>query len=156
MLVFKKLHKNAVIPEYQTAGAACFDLTITEIEYVEENKVIVKYGLASAIPEGFKVVIQPRSSFTHKSWIMANSPAQIDSDYRGEWMSKFEAIPIGVQIWSIDPTPIVTLVYEDFPYKVGERITQGSLEIVNKLVIQEADELPASERGEGGFGSTGK
>lgn len=156
MLAFKRLHDKAMLPEYKTLEAACFDLVITEIEYVEENRVIVKYGLASAIPEGFKVVIVPRSSFSHKGWIMANSPAQIDSDYRGEWMSKFEAIPIGVTVYSLDPTPMISMVYEDFPYKVGDRATQAYVEVAHKLEIIERDELPASERGEGGFGSTGK
>src|SRR5687768_10101794 len=95
---FKRLHEKAVIPQYQSHGAACVDLVATEIEYIDENKVIVKFGFAAEVPEGYKVNIQPRSSFTHKSWFMANTPGCIDSDYRGEWMAKFEAVPVSVKI----------------------------------------------------------
>lgn len=149
---YKKLHKDAVIPEYATPGSVCVDLVATEIIYDDENKVTVKYGFSSQIAEGYKVLIQPRSSFTHKSWIMANSPGQIDSDYRGEWMSKFEAIPVGINT----KLSGATLIYEEFPYKVGERIVQASVEVNMHMAFKEVENLEDSIRGTGGFGHTGK
>jgi len=149
---FKRIHKNAVIPQYATPGSACVDLVATEIIYEDENKVTVKYGFAAQIPDGYKVLIQPRSSFTHKSWVMANSPGQIDSDYRGEWMSKFEAIPVGVN----SKMSGTTLSYEEFPYKVGDRIVQSSIEVNIHMKFIEVEDLEDSIRGEGGFGHTGK
>ena len=150
---FKRLHKDAVIPVHATPGSACVDLVATEIEYIDEHKVIVKFGFATQIPDGYKVVFQPRSSFTHKSWYMANSPAQIDADYRGEWMAKFEAVPVGIKTNGIfDPT----LVYADFPYKVGDRVVQASVEVNIHMAFKEVEDLADSIRGAGGFGHTGR
>jgi dUTP pyrophosphatase len=145
---FKKLHDDAVIPQHQTPGSACVDLVATEVEYIEENKVVVKFGFSGEIPEGYKVFIAPRSSFTHKSWFMANSPGQIDSDYRGEWMAKFEAVPIGVKNEQ--------LLYDVFPYKPGDRVVQASVEVNMHMKFREVEELSHTLRGTGGFGHTGR
>lgn len=152
---FKKLHEKAVIPEYKTIGAACVDLVATQIEYLEENKVIVKYGFATEIPDSYKIHIMPRSSFSHQGWVVQNLPGVIDSDYRGEWMTKFEAIPQGIKL---DPTTGLPLglIYEDFPYKVGDRVMQTSIEVNIHMKFREAKQLSATLRGDGGFGSTGK
>lgn len=152
---FKRLHEKAVIPQYATPGSACVDLVATEIIYEDENKVTVKFGFATQIAEGYKVIIQPRSSFSHKSWIMANSPGQIDSDYRGEWMAKFEAIPIA-SFDNGEDTGKFPLTYEIFPYKVGDRVVQSSVEVNIHMKFLEVKELDTTVRGEGGFGSTGK
>lgn len=149
---FKKLCDKAVIPKYQTTGAACVDLVATEIQHLDENKVIVKFGFSAEIPEAYKVLIQPRSSFTHKSWIMANAPGVVDSDYRGEWMSKFEAIPVGIYT---DDYGNDKLIYDDFPYKVGDRVLQASVEVNIHMKFKEVAELSETIRGEGGFGHTG-
>lgn len=151
----KKLNDKALIPKYMTQGAAAMDLIATEIEYIDENKVTVKFGFASEFSDQYKILLTPRSSFTFKSWIMANSPGIIDSDYRGEWMARFEAVPVGIKI---DPvTNIVTgFIYEDFPYKVGDRVVQASIEVNVHMKPKEVENLEESYRGEGGFGSTGK
>ncbi len=154
----KKLHPKAVIPQYMTPGAACMDLVATEIEYIDEHKVVVKYGFATEIPQGFKAIVTPRSSFTHRGWIMANSPGIVDSDFRGEWVSKHEAIPINFveQILYKDGTLAngVGMQYLDFPYKVGDRVVQVSFEITPQAILTEVNELSETKRGEGGFGST--
>lgn len=145
---FKKLHENAEIPQYKSQGAACVDLVATEIEHISESKVIVKYGFATEISDSYKVLIMPRSSFAHKGWTIVHNPGVIDSDYRGEWMTKFDAIPTGVQDGK--------LTYEEFPYKVGDRVVQSSVEVNIHMKFKEAKELSNTVRGEGGFGSTGK
>lgn len=149
---YKIISLKFVEPKHATPGSACVDLVATEIEHIDENHVIVKYGFATEVPEGYKVHLTPRSSFCHKGWVMQNSPGVVDSDYRGEWMTKFEAIPQSVML---DEYGQPQLIYSDFPYKVGDRVVQASVEVQ----IQSrwyADDLSETSRGEGGFGSTGK
>lgn len=145
---FKKLHKDAVIPKVATKDAACVDVIATEIKQDGPFR-IVYLGFSTEIPKGYKMCIAPRSSFTQKGWVMQNSPAQIDSDYRGEWMVKFEAIPVEVN----EGTSI--FLYEYFPYKVGERCAQCWLEKVEEFEFEEVEELSNTDRGDGGFGHTG-
>lgn len=153
-LKFKRLHDKAVVPQYQTDGAACVDLVVTEVNQIDEDKVELKFGFAAEIPEGYKVFLMPRSSFTHKGWVMQNSPGVIDSDYRGEWKIRFQAIPINVYIDNYnDPK----LIYEDCPYKVGDRAVQASIEVNIHMKFKEIKEdLSVTVRGEGSFGHTGK
>lgn len=151
-LKFKKFHKDAVIPQFKTLGAACLDLVATDIEYLDENKVVVSYGFGTDIPVGYKVMLMPRSSFSHNDWVMANSPGIIDPDYRGEWKTKFDAIPVGVKL---DPYGQPKLIYSHFPYNVGDRVVQASLEVAIQMNFQLVKDLDATERGAGGFGSTG-
>ncbi len=148
---FKRIHSDAVIPKFMTNGAACVDLVATQIMRNGKNKVLVKFGFSTEIPEGWKICIAPRSSFTHTSWIMANSPGQVDSDYRGEWMVKFEAIPIGINAFA---TP--SLQYMEFPYSKGDRVAQAWIEPVHHMEFEEVEELSDTKRGIGGFGHTGK
>lgn len=154
----KKFHKDAVIPEFATAGSACMDVVATEIESGNGNVIICKLGFGTQIPEGYKACFAPRSSFSDKGWVMANSPAQIDSDYRGEWMIKFQAIPNDVAQEGGDYGSLYydELKYWDFPYKVGDRVAQMWLEKVVQFEFEEVEELDSTERGEGGFGSTGR
>ena len=140
----KKVHPNAEIPEYMTAGAACFDITAVNIDLRNSighstQYATVRTGLAFEIPEGYKLCIVPRSSFCHKDWIMQNSPAQIDSDYRGE--VKVLLINLSNEIYKIQP---------------NERIGQLILSKVYKLDFEVKDGLSETKRGDGGFGHTGK
>jgi|ERR1044072_7644338 dUTP pyrophosphatase len=148
----KKLNEKAVIPRNMSIDAACFDLVATEIIQEDENLVTVKYGFATQIPVGYKVCIAPRSNLTHKGWIMGNSPAQIDADYRGEWMSKFESIPVNIN----QKMSGMTLLYPDFPYKIGDRVCQCWVEKIVDTEFEEVEELTSTIRGSGSFGSTGK
>lgn len=149
---FKKLHKLAVIPKQGSKYAACFDLVASSMEH-DDNIVKVGYGLALELPEGYKAVIVPRSSFSGENWIMANTPGQIDPDYRGELMSKFEAIPIHI---SEKFQNNHMLEYACFPYKVGDRVAQLFIERIVEVEFEETEKLTGTERGQGGFGSTGK
>jgi len=143
----KKLHPQAKIPFKSTKEAACADVYATEIAMNGDIKCKVKLGFSTEIPLGFKGIIVPRSSFTQRGWIMQNSPAQIDSDYRGEWIIKFEAIPQGKKLNN--------LTYNSFPYKVGDRIAQIFFEKVVDYEFKITEDLVETQRGSGGFGSTG-
>lgn len=146
---FKKLHPNAVIPKQMTEGAACADVIATEILSEGYGAVTVKLGFSTEIPQGYKAVMSPRSSFTHQGWTLQNSPCQIDSDYRGEWMIKFEGIPTYINDQGY-------LKYDSFPYNVGDRVAQMWIEKVIDFEFQEVEVLSKTERGTGGFGSTNK
>lgn len=146
----KKVREGAVTPEYKTEGAACFDLTAAHIEYVAPGKVKVYFGIACQIPKGYKIEIQPRSSGTLKGWVQLNSPGQVDSDYRGELMWFLDAIPNGIDKSYLEQK------YPHLPFAVGERCAQGIVEEVITAKFIEVEELTETQRGTGGFGSTGK
>jgi dUTPase len=164
-IIFEKIDEKAVIPQYKTEGAACFDLVATKIEYIAPNLVEVSYGFKTEIPEGYKVEVQPRSSFTHSGWVMQNSPGQIDSDFRGEWKNRFEGIPNSISDdlaeWikhymnSVGAYPDVSFDYPDFPAQVGERVVQGHVEEVIKANWKEG-KVNSTARADGSYGSTGK
>lgn len=146
-LKIKKLTKTAKLPIRGTTGAGCYDFFVDRIERVAPDKVTVYLGLAVEVPEGYSLMIKPRSSFGHKNWVQQNSPAEIDSDYRGEIMIKYQAFPI--------ETAGLHLSYPDFIYNIGDRCAQGRLEKLVGEELIEVDELGSTERGTGGFGSTG-
>ncbi|TGL90685.1 dUTP diphosphatase [Leptospira congkakensis] len=137
------LREGAVLPEYKTSGSAGMDLSacLTENLILPNGKVVfVPTGLAMAIPEGYEGQIRPRSGFSTKnSIIMPNTPGTIDSDYRGEIL-----------------IPLLNLSGVDFVLEPGTRVAQMVLHSVAQLPVQVVTELSATERGAGGFGSTGK
>ena len=140
--------------------AACADVYAVNI-IVKDNLATIDLGFALDVPEGYKVVLVPRSSFTHKGWVMQNSPAQIDSDFKGEIKLKFEGIPILLNeimieyLFQDNDCPIREFEYNKFPYKVGDRVAQMFLEKVIDYEFEEVEELSESERNTGGFGSSG-
>ncbi len=135
-----KLNDKAVVPVYGTSGAAGFDFYSVDDVTVEAGQtVIVKTGLAMAICPGFEIQVRPRSGMSAKTKIrVANSPGTIDSDYRGE---------IGIIIDNTGEEP--------YEVKVGDRIAQGVLAIVPQASFIVVDSLDETERGAGGYGSTG-
>lgn len=158
-----KIQKNqpdVIIPQLATVGAACVDVIAHAIEYIPgSDEALVKLGFSLEIPTGYKVCLSPRSSFTKETWLMQNSPAQIDSDYRGELMLKFRAIPrkvVSVTGYGDLQKKQPQVLYSSFPYKVGDRVAQMWVEKVIDYTFIEVEELSVTERGEGGFGSTGQ
>jgi dUTP pyrophosphatase len=148
----KKCHPDAAIPQKATQLAAGHDVTVTEIIQEAEDFVVCKLGFALTPPPGYKVVLVPRSSLTKTKWILQNSPGQGDEDYTGEYQYRFRCIPSGVNTKMSG----YTLSYDEFPYKVGDRIGQIFLEEVIKFEFEEVSELSNTERGVGGFGHTGR
>ena len=139
-LKIKKLHPDAVIPKYATSGAACFDLTAVDKIYDPANGIIeYRTGLAFEIPEGYVGNIYPRSSVYKTCLSLVNSVGKVDCDYRGEVKAFFR---------------IVNRVPND--YEIGDRICQMEIVPVHQVEFEEVDELTLTERGEGGFGSTGR
>ena len=138
---FKKISDNTIVPSRGSLDAACYDVYAHSITS-DNGKIVVGLGFKTEIPVGYKAVLVPRSNLTKHHWVMNNSIGIIDSDYRGEWMCVFTPIQIG----SIVP---------DFPYAVGDRVAQFYLDEVYNIAFLEVTALSDTNRGEGGFGSTG-
>src|SRR5690606_16211218 len=137
----KKVHPNAVIPQYQTKGAAGFDLVAVEdVTLGPGETTTIPTGLAFEIPEGYEMQIRPRSGLTLKTPLrIAVARGTIESDCRGE-----------VKI-------IVTITSENncIYIKSCDRIAQGGIWTVMGAVFEEAGGLSETYRGSRGFGSTG-
>lgn len=153
----KKLHPNAKFPEKASKLAGGWDVTVTEIIQESPDFVICKLGFALELPDGYKLTLVPRSSLTKTKWVLQNSPGLGDQDYLGEYQYRFRCIPTGIiNVTSGEKSyDYRILKYEEFPYKIGDRIGQVYLEEVISIEFEEVEELSSSERGEGGFGSTG-
>ena len=143
----KKLHKDAVIPTKAHQYDAGFDLTAVSKSYDEHGNVCYGTGLAFSIPENFVGLIFPRSSICKKDLSLANSVGVIDSGYLGEVSFKFKE--------SISLIEARTKTHFD-DYKIGERIGQLVIIPIPQINLVECDDLGDSERGVGGFGSSGK
>jgi len=142
----KLLHEKAVLPSYSKFGDAGVDLHSTTIIYdVDKNQVTYGTGVSLEIPLGFVGLVYPRSSIRKTRLTLSNSVGVIDSGYRGEIMATFNYT---------SPTPLREGV--DGLYDVGDRICQLMILPYPKIDFIESEDLSESERGDGGFGSTGK
>jgi dUTP pyrophosphatase len=140
----KKLHPDAVIPQYATAGAAAFDLvTVEDVTIAPGETKKVPLGLAFEIPEGYVLYVCMRSGIALKTPLrQPNGIGVIDSDYRGEVSMLFEnAAEIG---------PFGTYFISK-----GDRVAQGVIQEAPRVELVESDELSETKRGSGGFGHTG-
>ena len=136
----KKLNENAVIPKYQTEGAAGFDFHATEHkEIMPGETVLIGTGLAVELPLLIELQVRPRSGISAKSKIrVANAPGTIDEDFRGE--IKIILDNIGVMPYTVN---------------IGDRIAQGVLVPIRQGIFTVVKELSDTARGASGFGSSG-
>lgn len=138
----RKKDEKVVLPSYETAGSAGADLRAHISSPVTINpgeRKLIPTGLYPEIPSGYEIQVRPRSGLSVKRGItVLNTPGTVDSDYRGE---------ICVNI--------INLSDESFLVNDGDRIAQAVVAPVVHALFEETDELSGTERGEGGFGSTG-
>ena len=141
-ILIKRLSKDVALPKYETDGSSGLDLaanTDKQIKILPGKSEIISTGLAVAIPKNFEIQIRPRSGLAAKSQIsVLNTPGTIDADYRGE----LKVI-------------LINLSDKVFVVEKGLRIAQMVLCPVVKATLKEVTELENTERGSGGFGSTG-
>ena len=139
----KKLHPDAVIPKYATSGSSGFDLVAIEDVTINICQTkLVKTGLAIDVGPGYELQVRPRSGLSLKTGLrVANSPGTVDSDYRGEVCVIMNLVPQ-------DGTIAYTI-------KKGDRIAQGIVCPVVQAEFETAEELEDTNRGSGGFGSSG-
>lgn len=136
----KRLNELAMLPTKAHATDAGFDLYATSKIYDNDGNVVYGCGLAFEIPEGYMGLIFPRSSNANKSLLLSNSVGVIDAGYRGEVTAKFKRLyPIS-----------------QGEYAIGERFAQLIVMPIPAVEFEEAEELSESERGVGGYGSSGK
>lgn len=134
----KKIYENAVIPNYAKDGDAGFDLhSVEEKILAVGEKDVIKTGIKIEIPEGYFGSIRDRSGLAAKNALHCLAGV-VDSGYRGE---------IGIVM--------INLGKEEFKINKGDRIAQMLIQMVERVEIEEVEELGESFRGESGFGSTG-
>lgn len=139
-LQFKKLHENAIIPQFATAESAGFDFHALESCLLKaDSHALIRTGLCMQIDKGYEIQVRSRSGLALKHKIMVlNSPGTIDSDYRGE-----------LQII------LANFSTQDFVINAGDRIAQGVVSALPQVNIIEVAEVNETERNTNGFGSTG-
>ena len=142
-VLIKKLDPKVTLPSYKTKGASGMDLMAfvkEEIVIKPQTSALIPTGLSVAFSEDYEIQIRPRSGLAAKNNIsVLNAPGTIDSDYRGE---------LKIIIFNHSK--------HDFVVNNNDRIAQMVLTPIAKMELEEANELPKTLRGEGGFGSTGK
>jgi dUTP pyrophosphatase len=163
----KKLHPDAVIPQYAHDGDSGFDLVAVEDVIVEPGQTVkVRTGLAFEIPPGYEMQIRPRSGISSKTKLrVSNTPGTIDASYRGEVMVLVDNVSLKSEFtttrkYRIDGTldePNETNLYYDKTYIIrkGDRIAQAVIVPVIHADLIEVDDLSDTERGSNGFGSSG-
>ena len=137
------LDPDLPLPAYAKAGDAGADLVAREGVLLKAagGRAAVPTGIALALPEGYAGFVQPRSGLASKHGVtMVNAPGLIDSGYRGE---------VRVLLVNLDPTA-------DYEVRRGDRIAQLVIQRVEQAGFRLVDELPASDRGAGGFGHSGR
>ena len=142
-VLIKKLDPKVAIPSYKTKGASGMDLMAFVKEKIvikPQTSALIPTGLSVAFSEDYEIQIRPRSGLAAKNNIsVLNTPGTIDSDFRGE---------LKIIIFNHSNN--------DFIVNNDDRVAQMVLTPVAKMELEEANELPKTLRGEGGFGSTGK
>ena len=139
-LSFKRIHQDAVLPAYAHPSDAGMDIRSVEALIIAPGKrALVHTGLIANLPLGYEIQVRPRSGLALKQGVtVLNTPGTIDAGYRGE---------IGVILINLGDAP--------FEVKVGDRIAQLVVAPVLQPTVVEATEIDETDRGAGGFGSTG-
>lgn len=131
------------LPTYGKDGDACMDVYVHHVENKPDGRIVYHTGLHFRLPEDYEMEIRPRSSNTKTHAVMQNAPGTLDEGYTGELMIVHRRMD----------------KYDDPEYQVGDRVAQILIRHRERIVWQEVttqEELGTTERGAGGFGSTGK
>ena len=141
-VLIRRLDPGLPLPAYALPGDAGADLrTAVDVELGPGERAVVPTGIAVAMPEGYAAFVHPRSGLAARYGVsLVNTPGTIDSGYRGE---------IKIIIVNLDRTSPVS-------FARGDRVAQLVFQRVERARFTEVDELPGSERGDGGHGSTGR
>ena len=136
----KPISNNFIMPTKGSNDAGAIDLYMPEAGYVDGTEVKIPLGFAAVIPKGYVGLLLPRSGVGAKHGLeLNNTCGVIDADYRGEWLAVMR-----------------TKSGKEFSWKQGERVLQCVLVPVLSPTLEQVEDLDATDRGEGGFGSSGK
>lgn len=152
----KKLHPDAVIPFYSKKGDAGMDLTAVSKKYDHNGNTCYGVGLAFEIPIGYVGLLFPRSSNSKTDLRLTNSVGILDSGYRGEVIVKFRNDNFSDSNIRIKRCIVNNELAFCNEYNVGDRVAQLIIIPYPEIQFEEVSELSETERGDGGFGSTGK
>lgn len=145
-------HPNAKVPVQGNPQAMCFDCYAADINIDQVNsRTIVDLGFKIELPEGYGMRVLPRSNVSKHFYVLGNSVGVIDPDYRGNVMATFIPIPSWTYTGNYSGFSL-----EPFPYEIGDRCCQVEIYKKETFEFEITDTLSNTERGEGGFGSTGK
>lgn len=144
----KRLYEDAKLPTKAHADDAGYDLYAYSTSYDGDN-VVYGVGVAMEIPKGYVGLVFPRSSNAKKDLLLSNSVGVIDSGFRGEILLKFKASLI------LEKPDLAFAPLEVKKYEIGDRIGQIIIMPYPEIEFVESDELSETERGTGGYGSTG-
>jgi dUTP pyrophosphatase len=142
-VLIKKLRSDAILPRYMTEHAAGMDLSAAidqPIDVAVGQRAAIPTGLAIKLPDGYEAQVRPRSGLAHEHGItLVNAPGTIDADYTGQII-------------------VLLINHGDRAVRIesGQRIAQLVIAPVVQAELREVDDLPATARGSGGFGSTGR
>ena len=141
-VLIKRLDPGVPLPSYAHPGDAGADLTAAEdVDLAPGQRALVRTGLAIALPVGYAAFVHPRSGLAARYGVtLVNAPGTVDAGYRGE---------LKVTLLNTDSEHSVS-------FRRGDRIAQLVIQRVERAIFHEADVLPGSMRGDGGFGSTGQ
>lgn len=141
----KPIVENFIAPEYKKDLSGGLDIYFQkDTELVIGTDNVVNLGFCAEVPEGHVALLVPRSSAGMKGLALRNTVGVIDADYRGEWIAHIVIDQQGDNVWG-----------ESVKYKRGDRALQAIIIPFNKVDINIVDDLSVTDRGDGGFGSTG-
>lgn len=161
----KKVTTSAVLPTKAHATDAGYDLYADSMDYDASGNTVYGTGIAVEIPQGYVGLVFPRSSIAKKDLLLSNAVGVVDSGYRGEIMAKFKPTHITanpLKLWwqsfvrKCKTLDLNTIAIHRDEYKIGERIAQLIIMPYPEIEFEEVDELSDSDRGKGGYGSSGK
>lgn len=139
----EQIHLSLIMPSTGTVDSAGYDLHMPEAGVIEPGQTKkVLLGFASEVPKGYAALLMPRSGAGSKGISLANTIGLIDADYRGEWMA---ALHLDAEVAD-----------KPFHWEAGDRLLQFVLIPIFKPVLWKVSSVQQSDRGTGGFGSTGK
>lgn len=139
MLKIKRLCEDAKVPTSPRSGDIGYDLYVHSIKSETDSTIVYDTGLAIELPEGYHALLFPRSSIIKQELFLANSVGVIDNSYRGEIIVTMRKLAKGINV-----------------YRPGDKFCQLVLIKEIKMDIKEVSELSSTERGDNGFGSTGR
>ena len=152
-VLIKKLNENAVIPSFKHEGDGAQDLIATSCKYNPKyDRFEYGLGFATAIPEGYRARIVPRSSNTKTDAYLPNSVGLIDAGYRGEWFVFYKLRTPFEQLFPTGDYELNLLEMENefAPYKISDAVAQCYLEEIIPMTWEEVDSLDETERGADG------
>jgi dUTP pyrophosphatase len=156
VMKIKKLSPDAVMPVKAKDSDTGFDLVATSDAVITESYVQYHTGIAVELPEGYDIELRARSSISKYDLVLCNGVGTVDNGYRGELVFRFKVVPQPIVYEDNGRHYVLNINRPVNLYKKGDKVGQIVISKVYDITIQEVETLSDTERGQGGFGSSGK